>query len=262
MRTVLRTSRAIAADDGKTPDVFAALRRLAPALADRLDDAHAQLADASRELDRVESRVRRLNPPAVYRDHVPGQRRADFDEVDDIERRVRLADLESGRIDASRKVSHARTAVMLLRREATNLLLHRGASEWSDRSIAFVAARQTAEEALAVFLRASINMGHALAAESRAARAANAIASHALADDDARQALTFAAHMGEVAVGVDEDGQARTVSRPERGLYGADEPDMESVGRTLAFALIDPKRATTQLANSQLGRAAGLNTTR
>jgi hypothetical protein len=254
MGTMLRTRRAIAADNAKAPAAFAAVHKLAPDLAERLDDAHVDLADAEGRLADVNDRLRRLNPPAVYREHVVGQRRQDFDEVDEVERRVLLADLDSERLEASRRVQSARQVVESTKREAASLLLQRGASRWSDREIEMLHARAKFEQSFVALIRDGLAFAGATAAELAAAREANAIAREALTSDEARDALVFAARTRNVAVGIDDDGHAVTVDRPEKGLFGEERVDSTEIARLLDLILSDPDRARRQLAGSALGK--------
>jgi hypothetical protein len=250
----LRTRRAIDADATKTPAIFAALARVAPELAERLDEAHAALAAIEAEQDSVSRRLRRLHPPAVFNADVVGKRVSDFDYPDPVERRVLLADLDAEQLAVSRRLLPARERVMALRREAANVLLRDGSSEWSERAAAQIAARAQLERSLGRVVADLITFGSAVNAETAARSAANAIARDAVADDEARDLVSMSARVGDVAVGIDNDGFALMVDAPEKGLFGAHEIDFAELMRLFEFALNDPVKAAAQLKDTALGR--------
>jgi hypothetical protein len=250
----LRTRRAIDADATKTPAMFAALARIAPELAERLDEAHAALATVEREHDSVSRRLRRLHPPAVFNADVVGKRASDFDDPDPVERQVQLADLDAEQLEVSRQLLPARERVMALRREAANVLLREGSSEWSERAAAQIAARAQLERSLGQVVADLMTFGSAVNAEKAARSAANAIARDAVADDEARDLVSMSARVGDVAVGIDDDGFALMVDAPEKGLFGAHEIDFAELGRLFEFALTDPAKAAGQLRGTALGR--------
>jgi hypothetical protein len=245
----------IAADKSKPPAAFAAVFNLAPDLAIRLNEAHVELADAEDQLGDVQDRLRRMNPPAIYREHVVGQRRQDFDEVDGVERRVLLADLDVELLEASRRVQAACQVVELTKREAATLLLRHGVSRWSDREADLVSARSNFERSFAALMRDGLALAEAIDGERAASRESNGIAREAVAGDEGREALTIAARTGHVAVGIDDHGHAVTVERPEHGLFGDDRVDAREIARLLDLVLSDPDRAKKQMANTALGNA-------
>lgn len=255
MATILRTRRAIDAGQATTPTAFAAVRTIAPNIADRLDEAAIEKAAAEGELAYVNDRLRRLHPPAVFREHVSGQRRIDFElDLDDVDRRVAIANLEGQRVEVSRRVKAARDTFDTIKLEAENVLLHRASADWTARETALVAQRHNVEQTCAQFVAALIAYGEACAAETAAARASTAVAHQAVRSDEARQALRIAARTGEVPVAIGDDGFADTIDRPELGLFGDDHIDFGALGRTFELAYTDPARAAKNLAGTALGK--------
>jgi hypothetical protein len=259
MTTILRTRRAINAEAKPTPSAFDAVRAIAPNVADRLDEAAIEKAAAEDELAYVDERLRRLHPPAVFRENVVGQRSIDFDDLDEIDRRVAIADLQGKRVEASRRVIAARQQDEGVRTEAANVLLARASLDWQEQTTTMIAARGELEQGLARLIGLLIAYAGAVNAERAAARTAQAIARTALTSDEARQALLFAAKTGEVPVAI-TDGFAETVDRPEVGLHGDDTIDFTSLARLLELAFTDPERAAKQLDGTALGKAISENT--
>jgi hypothetical protein len=256
MTTILLTRRALDAEQHTTATAFGAVRAIAPNVADRLDEATMQLAAVEDDLAYVNEKLRRLHPPAVFRENVVGQRSVDFElDMDEIERRVAIADLEREQVETSRRVKDARKHVEAVRQEAANVLLHRGGADWQDRAATMVAARGDVERKLARFVESLMIYAKAVNAERAAARTAQAIARQALTTDEARDALLFAAKTGEVPVAINDDGFADTVDRPEIGLYGDETIDFRSLARLLELAFTDPERAAKQLNGTTLGNA-------
>jgi hypothetical protein len=256
MTNNLRTSRAIDAEQHTTAAAFGAVRTIAPNIADRLDEATIQLAAAEDDLAYANEKLRRLHPPSVFRDEIPGKRRIDFDlDMDEIERRVAIADLEREQVETSRRVKDTRKHVEAVRQEAANVLLHRGGADWQERAATMVAARGDVERNFARFVGSLMIYAEAVNAERAAARTVQAIARQALAIDEARDALLFAAKTGEVPVAINDDGFADTVDRPELGLYGDETIDFGSLARLLELAFTDPERAAKQLNGTTLGNA-------
>jgi hypothetical protein len=235
---------------------IAGLREIDPALADELDAADDARKAAEPALEDVTARLRRLNPPPVFREEQPGKRRQDFDDLDDVDRRVAIADLDADRVTVSRRVEDARAAHAIVKRRAVNAMLTVAVADWRSQADAKITAASSLEQAFGRLIATAAAFGEATAAERAAARSTVALAEQGVVGIDATRALGHLARTGRLPAEVDADGAVQTAGRPDDGLFGDDEFDLIALVQLVELTYREPEQARRQLQDTAVGRVA------
>jgi hypothetical protein len=233
------------------------LNEIDQAVADELDAADVEKKAAEAELDDVNAKLRRLNPPAILREEIAGKRSIDFDlHLDEVDRRVAIDDLEAERVTVSRRLKRARAAHDVVHRRAVNLMLIPAVADWKEQANAKTANINDVQLAIGRMFAAVLALGESTRTERAAARSVGALAAKGVSGIDAHDGMRHLERTGRVPVTVDADGAVQTVDRPDDGIFGDDEFDLRGILQLAEFAFNDPAGARRQLSDTAIGRVA------
>jgi hypothetical protein len=185
------------------------------------------------------------------------------DEIDPVETRVLLEEIEAQLGAASRPLLDARRRLANARVALANARLEPATEGYRSAVADLDAKSRQAEAALGQAVAQLVEYGRARDTARRAARKLGRIATDGAGDS--RQTIEQLRNItanGDVPLRLTEGGVA-SAEGPDFEMLGGDDPTADATWQAVAggmlLCVVEPDRAEAQLRETQLGRAAGFN---